>query len=86
MHPQSADDEVDEFDPDEGGDQPSQSVDEQVAAEDRRRTHRLELHASQGQRDEQDDDDRVEDDRGQDGRVGVVTIATYVLNGGRMQE
>src|SRR3954453_13750458 len=66
------DDQVDELDPDERDDQPAESVDPQVPAQQRARRRRRVPHAAQRQRDERDDDQRVEHDRRRDRRRRAV--------------
>jgi len=58
---------VDGLDADEGNDDAAQTVDEEVAPQQRGRAHRPVGHALERQRDERDDDERIEDHRGQDG-------------------
>ena len=61
------DDEVDEFDADERNDNAAEAIDEQVALQDGERAHWLVCNATQGQRDQRDDDERVKNDGAQNG-------------------
>src|ERR1035441_323706 len=74
VHSQGGEDEVDELDPDEGGDDPAHGVDQQVPAQDGGGADGPELDSFEGERDEQHDDDGVEDDGAEDGRVRVVEV------------
>src|ERR1700730_9504523 len=74
VYSRRGDDHVDDLDADEGGDDPADAVDDQVAAQHRRRPEGPELDALQGERDEGHDDEGVEDHRRQDGRVRVCQV------------
>src|ERR1700677_1842574 len=61
---QHADDDVDGLDTDEGHDDTAETVDQEVAAENRGSTEGAILNAAQGERNQRHDDQGVEDDRG----------------------
>src|ERR1700722_11492190 len=67
-------DEIDEFDEDEGDDDAAHPVDPDVSAQDGRRAGRTELHAAKGEGNEGDDYERIEDDRRQDSALLVVQM------------
>ena len=54
------------LDADERDDDAAHAVDQEIAAQERRRAERPILHAAQRQRDQRDDDQRIEDDRRED--------------------
>src|SRR5208282_6036452 len=60
---QVVDDQVDQLDADERRDDPTETVDQEVAPQQRARADRPVAHATQRQRDQRGDDERVEDDR-----------------------
>src|SRR5579883_3354648 len=60
---------VDELDANEGHDDAAEAVDEKIAPQNARRTHRTVGDAAQRQRDERNDDERVEDDCREDGAL-----------------
>src|SRR4030042_5837494 len=64
---QGIDNNINELNPGEGGDEPSQAVDHEIAPEERSRSQGPEAHAAERQGDEGDDDEAVEDDRTEDG-------------------
>src|ERR1700722_19481684 len=67
---QHADDDVDGLDTDEGHDDAAESVDEEVAAENRGSTERAILDAAQGERNQRHDNQGVEDDRRKNRALG----------------
>src|SRR5450432_843568 len=71
-HSQCSDEQIDELDEDERGDDASDPVDHQVSPQHRRGLLSAELHTSQRERDQGDDDQRVEDDGGEDRRTWCV--------------
>src|SRR5215471_19460332 len=72
-------DEVDGLDPNEGDDQPADTVDPQITAEQRGGRGGPVAHAAQRQRDQRDDDQRVEDDRRGDRRLRAVQVQDVEL-------
>src|SRR5215472_7460952 len=56
------DEDVDQLDTDERYDDPADTIEQQVATQDRRRTNRPVGDTAQRQRDQRDNDQRVEDD------------------------
>src|ERR1700690_3435680 len=65
---------VDEFDEDERHDDAADTVNPDVAPQDRRRTGRAELNAPQGQGDQRDDHQSVEYDGREHGALGTVQV------------
>src|SRR5580704_16765262 len=72
MHPQCDEEQVDELDPEEGGDHAAYAIDQKVALQHLGGAHGLELDPPQGQWDEQHDDEGIENDRRQDGEMGIA--------------
>src|SRR4030043_1799058 len=64
---QCIDNNINELNPGEGGDEPSQAVDHEIAPEERSRSQRSEAHAAERKGDEGDDDEAVEDESTEDG-------------------
>src|ERR1019366_5423435 len=62
-------DHVDCLDPDKGSDKAAQSVDPQVAPQQRGSRHGLILHTAQCQRNQRDNDERIEVDRRKNRRL-----------------
>src|SRR5262249_49179426 len=69
-----SDDQIDQFDADKGHDEATKAVDEQVALQNGKRTHRFVSHAAQRQRDERDNDEGVKDDGAQNRAGGSVQV------------
>src|SRR5262245_21917773 len=63
-------DEIDELDPNEGEQNSTEAVDEEVPAQQRGRTDGSILHAAKRERYERRDDEGVEDDRRENGALG----------------
>src|SRR5665213_1140498 len=64
--------EVDEFDEDEGHDDAAHAEDQHIASKNRRRTGGTELHATQGQGNQRNDDQGVKDNGRQHRALGTV--------------
>src|SRR5580698_1633428 len=71
---QRHDDEVDQLDEDKGGDDPTDAVNEDVAAQDGLRTRWPPLDTAEGERNQGDDDQRVEDDRREHSALRTVEL------------
>src|SRR5665213_2288128 len=80
---EEVDEHIDGLDADEGNENASQAVDEQVAAENRGSAERLVDDAPQGQRDQRDDDQGVENDRAQDRAEGRGQVHDVERGDGR---
>src|SRR5882757_419736 len=65
---------VDQLDADEGHDDAAETVDEQVAYQQRGGAGGAVLHAPEGKWDQRDDDQRIENDGGQDGALRRLQV------------